>query len=612
MSETNAAPQLHGSGLRARRFPGESARAGDRSSLAGRTDGPRRASPVARRMSAWSARARACSQTGRPEALCDLAADAYRFRGRPHPPRSSSGSSRAAGPRRSPSSWDGLEYLQAGFYALEEGGVGAWIWGIARTRELQQLAAERTFDGMRCRRRAGRPLLRHVEVPVGRRGIVALAPHRLSTATHESLRPCSRPRLHPAPEGGRARARRAHAGQDAPDGPMSGAPRAPGLLTVLSVAALVVLALTAPPAGAQAQEPRLPRELWNTYPLDPTRGETGEQSTGSGGATRSDSRPPAATTTARAPRGTPQADGGASVPVLLAALGGLAWLLAAGLAVVIARRRGRLLPQRLRRRRTVIARGARGAGRSLPALAVAPARRPANAARTVRPPRPRIPQRLRSESGALLPLAEPSARKTRIEPPEPNRVSQGEALPKQTSLPDFAPPPAKERQVRSGLPAWKTVPRQVRLPPKKDRAATPSEPELRPGPPGRAVRLLNRTGGVDPRQAEHRTSGACVRAGACEIQWWRGYLRSDFYAFAVRPGGTTTVIARSPSFHWRSSDPPPSRGPAAEAHAALVERLGTEGWESAGTGDAWYRTRLRRRLTPTLRDFANSAGRAAS
>jgi hypothetical protein len=97
----------------------------------------------------------------------------------------------------------------------------------------------------------------------------------------------------------------------------------------------------------------------------------------------------------------------------------------------------------------------------------------------------------------------------------------------------------------------------------------------------------------------------------CEIEWWRGYVMSDFFAFALRPGGTTTVLARSQSFRWRPTNPPPHEGPAAEAHAALVERLGAEGWESMGTGDAWYRTRLRRRLKPTQRDFADSVRRGA-
>jgi competence ComEA-like helix-hairpin-helix protein len=76
----------------------------------------------------------------------------------------------------------------------------------------------------------------------------------------------------------------------------------------------------------------------------------------------------------------------------------------------------------------------------------------------------------------------------------------------------------------------------------------------------------------------------------------------------VRSGGTSTVVARSPSFPWRSSEPPRAEGPAVEAHAALVEHVRDEGWESVATGDAWYRTRLRRRPKPAPRDGTEPVG----
>lgn len=389
---------------------------------------------------------------------------------------------------------------------------------------------------------------------------------------------------------------------------MSGSRRAPGLFIVLAVAALVVLAMTAPAAGAQqAQEPRLPRELWKTYPLDPTKGETGDQSTGSGGATTSESRPPAANTTARAPRETPNADGGAFVPVLLvAALGGLAWLLAVGFVVVIARRRRWLLPRRPRPRRAMVLQGWRGAARSVPTRVVVPARRLANAVGTVSPPRLRMPQRLRSEAESLVPRAEPPAREKRTESAAPKKVSGGEAPP-QKPLPGVAPPPAKERQPRSGLPLGKTVPRPSEPPPKEQ----PAPPTPGPAPPAAAIRPFYAARRVEPRGPGRRTAGVRGRVEECEIEWWRGYVTSDFYAFALRSGGPATILARSQPFRWRQNDPPPHEGPAAEAHTALVERLGAEGWEPVGTGAAWYRMRLRRALKPTLRDFADSTGRSA-
>jgi hypothetical protein len=235
-----------------------------------------------------------------------------------------------------------------------------------------------------------------------------------------------------------------------------------------------------------------------------------------------------------------------------------------------------------------------------------PARRLANAAGTVSPPRLRMPQRLRSEAESLVPLAEPPAREKHTESAAPNKVSGGEAPP-QKPLPGVAPPPAKERQVRSGLPLGKTVPRPSEPPPKEQ----PAPPTPEPAPPAAAIRPFYAARRVEPRGPGRRTAGVRGRVEECEIEWWRGYVMSDFYAFALRPGGPATILARSQRFRWRQTDPPPHEGPAAEAHTALVERLGAEGWEPVGTGAAWYRTRLRRRLKPTLRDFADSAGRSA-
>jgi hypothetical protein len=359
---------------------------------------------------------------------------------------------------------------------------------------------------------------------------------------------------------------------------MSGARATPRLLIAFAGAALVVLAMTASAAGAQqAQEPRLPRELWKTYPLDPTQGATGEQSTGGGAAVGP--RPPGTPTTARAARETPRADGGVSVAVpLAAALGGLAWFLAVWIVVVIARRPGRLPRRRLRLRRAAILESALRAARSFGSRVV-PARRLKNPAGAVGPPRLRMPPRLSSETESLVPLAEAPARGKRTESVAPKKLFGGEAPP-QKPLPGLAPPPAKERHRRSGLPFGKTVPRPAEPPPKEQ------------------------------RRPARQMAPARGRVEECEIEWWRGDVMSDFYAFAPRPGGTTIVLARSPLFRWRPTDPPPAEGPAAEAHAALVERLGAEGWESVGTRDAWYRTQLRRQLEPTLHDFfADSVGR---
>ena len=81
----------------------------------------------------------------------------------------------------------------------------------------------------------------------------------------------------------------------------------------------------------------------------------------------------------------------------------------------------------------------------------------------------------------------------------------------------------------------------------------------------------------------------------CRILWWRGYLRSLFYAVARTPGGQEYVIAESPHFHWSKSEAPPNDSPAVEAHRSLVEALERSGWSVAGTGKHWFILKLERR-----------------
>lgn len=416
------------------------------------------------------------------------------------------------------------------------------------------------------------------------------------------------PRLYPVQSRGRPQARTAQAGRGVADDPRSGAQRAPGLVAAFAGAALIALTLAAGGAGAQeAPEPRSPAELWKAFPLDPTKGETSEQSTRGQGATTIQRRLPAPTTTASAPRQTRQTDERGFIAAPLAVtLAGLAMLVAVGVVVVIRSRRGRLLPRRPPRWRALVVGGARGAAFSVPGHALAPAWRPVDAAGTERPPRPSLPQG-RSQTGSLPLLAQPEAGERAAEPANRKTVCHGDAPPQNKPLPSLGPPPEKERQLRSGLPPGKRVPRGADTPPSKEPTATLSAPQ--PIPPPQALRPLNRGGHVEANRPTRRMAGTRVRAEECEIECWQGYLRSDFYAFSLRPTGGTTVVARSPSFRWRSSDPPPAEGAAAEAHAALVARLSAEGWESVGTRAAsWYRTRLRRRLNPTLRYFPDPRG----
>jgi hypothetical protein len=84
----------------------------------------------------------------------------------------------------------------------------------------------------------------------------------------------------------------------------------------------------------------------------------------------------------------------------------------------------------------------------------------------------------------------------------------------------------------------------------------------------------------------------------CEIDWWRGYVTSEFYATGVGADGTEYEVARSRGFRWRRREPPPADHKGAHAaHDALRERLAQTGWEPIGEGRAWYAHRFRRHAT---------------
>lgn len=84
----------------------------------------------------------------------------------------------------------------------------------------------------------------------------------------------------------------------------------------------------------------------------------------------------------------------------------------------------------------------------------------------------------------------------------------------------------------------------------------------------------------------------------CEIGWWRGYVKSEFYAAALTVDGSEYEVGRSPQFRWRRTEAPPSDHERARAaHAALVDRLAATGWEPVGGGVPWFAQRFRRRAT---------------
>jgi hypothetical protein len=160
--------------------------------------------------------------------------------------------------------------------------------------------------------------------------------------------------------------------------------------------------------------------------------------------------------------------------------------------------------------------------------------------------------------------AETLARKLREKDQAPKGTTQ------KTAEPPAAPPPPKR-----DLP-----PRRV---PELQPASQPLAvvPSPQPAPPAR------RQGGRDERR--RRTDELC------SIRWWRGYVKSSFYA--VDPDDPETVIEESPMFRWLHGDPPSSDA-AREAHRELVARLERDGWRRAGKGTQWFELRFRRRKVP--------------
>jgi hypothetical protein len=92
----------------------------------------------------------------------------------------------------------------------------------------------------------------------------------------------------------------------------------------------------------------------------------------------------------------------------------------------------------------------------------------------------------------------------------------------------------------------------------------------------------------------------------CAIEWWHGYVKSYFYARALRPDGRLYVAARSPMFWCRQGGVPEPTKSARAAHAAIVEQLAREGWElsrAEGCDWAWYAACFSRERHESLGDL---------
>ncbi|MGE5691781.1 MAG: hypothetical protein ACM33B_14595 [Pseudomonadota bacterium] len=119
-------------------------------------------------------------------------------------------------------------------------------------------------------------------------------------------------------------------------------------------------------------------------------------------------------------------------------------------------------------------------------------------------------------------------------------------------------------------------------PPMPTRTPRPAEPRPVTPPPAPAR----------PRARPPAPAGPPRSAASCEIRWWRGYVRSTFYAAAADAHAGERVIAESPPFRWRGAEPPPREPATLEALETLVRRLEDDGWRVIDRGDEWFSLRL--------------------
>ena len=124
--------------------------------------------------------------------------------------------------------------------------------------------------------------------------------------------------------------------------------------------------------------------------------------------------------------------------------------------------------------------------------------------------------------------------------------------------------------------------------------------------PVEAVEECDRCSGAVPAGAgfcpwcgAHRAEVEEVEAPAphvwetAEIDLWRGYVKSHFYAVA-RGNGKPKVVAASGDFRLLGREVRPDAQAVRVAHAAVVEALVAAGWEEVEPGEAWYKRRFRR------------------
>lgn len=158
-------------------------------------------------------------------------------------------------------------------------------------------------------------------------------------------------------------------------------------------------------------------------------------------------------------------------------------------------------------------------------------------------------------------------------------------------------------------PAARAVPAATAVTPMEVAAhGVQPEPPERPEPPGPSlVEVLS----PHARLREPEQDDAETRVEACEIAWWRGYVKSQFY---IQADSSFDEMFESPFFRARArgGEAPVQAGPAAEAHQALVDDLTAAGWEPEGRGEQWFSERFRRERSYRLNWSSCHDGTGAS
>lgn len=330
----------------------------------------------------------------------------------------------------------------------------------------------------------------------------------------------------------------------------------------LLLAAAVFVTLSAPPvalsAGGSAPSPQ---RLWRSYPLD--------------SAHKGKLRP--AGSTAARPHATrhtgAQSSSGGSWPVWLGILLGVVVL--GGAAYALVRRRTSL---RLSVAHDLVGRARQVVGRS----DTAPSEPgPPTELAIAGPPPPRRPLNgeLLGEAKRVASATPPVSGSTPTQ--EPAKAADDTVLKRKQRSTDPAVQTLKQKRPAVGARAQEVGVLKEKLgePPQRRTNGAPETAVDAPkvARPPAAVRAPARTAGKP----------------SCRIEWWRGYVKSEFQARVQRVDGSEAILLTSPAFRWSKSTPPPRDLPHVEsAHAALMAELKAAGWRPRRRGTQWFSLEL--------------------